>query len=596
MQNRKVKIKFKNFSNTFKIKCQFPNVKEKELQKLIEGKKYDFVNQLTPIIENYIFEIENLLKDEELKNKKRFKRKINDDIKYIRFRENLTEHNFKTIFRRRFNEIKNDVKDTISLSKISNFTKDFYTNNPYLESFPLAREIKRKFIFHCGPTNSGKTYASMQILKNANNGVYLAPLRLLATEIYDDLNSQGYPTSLITGEERKITTGDRFTSSTIEMASFSHKVDVSVIDEVQMISDPQRGWAWTQAIVGIPAETIILAGSIDALPNVKHLIEDVLKEDLEIVYFERKNDLKVQDRFINFEEGDAIIVFSRKEVLKLKEILTNTSVIYGSLSPEVRKKEADKFRQGKTKYIIATDAISMGLNLPIKRVVFNSIEKYDGKEMAKIPSHLIKQISGRAGRFGKFECGYVCGTDRNYLPFIKKALKDINDTVPLEKFQISPNLNAIETIQEVFNMNDIVSVLKQFKTVMINDEYFEMMNLDNMIELGKYVYNKLSLNNKFTYCCAPVNLKDNSSVYQIERWSKRHFKNEEIFLEDIIYNVEKYSYTSEKLMNLENAVKNCNTYMWLSQRFPEIYVDTKNVEEKIEFLNNKIIEILGKNK
>lgn len=592
---RKVKVNFPEINQTIRIIFSLPDLPEKDLQKVINEKRNKILQKCSLIIKEHLEEINEMLKDEELKNKKRFKRKIKESLQKLKFNKIPTENSISNDLTNAYNKIKREIDDIIKMSKISKYTKEYFTNNPYLESFPMAREMKRKFIFHCGPTNSGKTYAAMEMLKQSKDGVYLGPLRLLATEVSDDLNKQGFPTSLITGEERKIKTGDRYTSSTIEMASFTHKTEIAIIDEVQMISDDLRGWAWTQAIVGLPSETIILAGSEDALPNVKHLVEDILKEELEIVNFKRKNELKVEDRFVKFEKGDAIIVFSRKDVLKLKDILPNSSVLYGSLSPEVRKKEADKFREGKTDYVIATDAIGMGLNLPIKRVVFNSIEKFNGTEMEILPSHLLKQISGRAGRFGKFECGFVTGTSRMFLPFIKKSLKQKFDTEPLEKFQISPNLVAMTNISNMFEINDISEILRQFKTVMLNDEHFEMMNLDNMIEVSSYVNKKLPLDIKFAYTCAPVNLKDGNSVFQIEKWSKKHSKNEEIFLEDTCLNYKNiYGTVSEELLILENTVKNCNTYLWLSMRFPEIYVDTKNVLNKIEKMNNKIIDILGK--
>ena len=114
-----------------------------------------------------------------------------------------------------------------------------------IDLYPLARRMHRKFILHIGPTNSGKTYSAMEEMKKAGKGVYLAPLRLLAFEQFERMNAEGYPCSLITGEERSLVDGSRFTACTIEMASYDKIYPYAVIDEAQMLSDPSRGGSWT---------------------------------------------------------------------------------------------------------------------------------------------------------------------------------------------------------------------------------------------------------------------------------------------------------------------------------------------------------------
>ncbi len=138
--------------------------------------------------------------------------------------------------------------------------------------FPLARELKRKIVFHVGPTNSGKTYTALKQLEEATTGYYLAPLRLLALEGYENLKSAGVGVSLITGEEEIIDEESTHISSTIEMMNGSVDVDVCVIDEIQMISDRDRGWAWANALMGVPAKKVILTGSCNALSAVEDLM------------------------------------------------------------------------------------------------------------------------------------------------------------------------------------------------------------------------------------------------------------------------------------------------------------------------------------
>lgn len=153
--------------------------------------------------------------------------------------------------------------------------------------YPLARSLNRKLKFFVGPTNSGKTYSAMVELKKANSGLYLAPLRLLALEGFEDLKEYKIGTSLITGEEQIIDEDASHVCSTIEMVDFDMDVDVAVIDEVQMLDDDDRGWAWVNAIIGAPAKTIIMTGSVNALDSIKK-IAAYLGEDLEVVKFQRK--------------------------------------------------------------------------------------------------------------------------------------------------------------------------------------------------------------------------------------------------------------------------------------------------------------------
>ncbi|MEJ2500211.1 MAG: helicase-related protein [Campylobacterales bacterium] len=256
--------------------------------------------------------------------------------------------------------------------------------------FPLARELRRRLIFYTGPTNSGKTWRAMQALENADTGYYLAPLRLLALEGYESLRERGVGTSLITGEEQLIDEEATHISSTIEMLDFNVDVDVCVIDEVQMIGDRDRGWAWANAIIGAPAKTVIMTGSENAVEAVQKLAE-YLGEPLEVVKCERKNPLELRTQatpITHIKPATAVIAFSRKEVLRLKQQLAQhfrVSVVYGNLSPEVRREEARRFREGETEVLVATDAIAMGLNLPIQTILFSRADKFDGEKALNDP-------------------------------------------------------------------------------------------------------------------------------------------------------------------------------------------------------------------
>ena len=279
--------------------------------------------------------------------------------------------------------------------------------------FPAARRMERRFILHVGPTNSGKTYSAVERLREAEHGIYLGPLRLLAYEQYQKLNEQGYPCSLLTGEERQIVPGAALQASTVEMADVYETYDIAVIDEAQMVADRERGWAWTTALLGLKADEIHVCIAPYAEEIICSIIEDC-GDQCEIIHHERQTPLicdrskfRLAKEFIH--RHDALIVFSRRNVHavagELRTMGISCSVIYGNLPYDVRQEEARRFRDGETDVVVATDAIGMGMNLPIERLVFLEISKFDGTDTRLLKPAEIQQIAGRAGRRGIYERG-----------------------------------------------------------------------------------------------------------------------------------------------------------------------------------------------
>ena len=284
----------------------------------------------------------------------------------------------------------------------------------YRDLYPLARQMRRRFILHLGPTNSGKTYEGVGRLRGARHGIYLGPLRLLAAEQFETLNLDDVPCSLVTGEEQIRVPGSRVQSSTVEMADLKTHYDVAVIDECQMIADRDRGGAWTAAILGLCADEIHACASPDAEGLLTRMILDC-GDELSIVRHERMTPLEVEREGFQFPDsvrpGDALIVFSKARVhavaAELRSKGYRVSLIYGALPPDVRRDQAERFLQGETEVVVSTDAIAMGMNLPIERVVFLESEKYDGDITRTLTDAEIKQIAGRAGRYGIYDIGYV---------------------------------------------------------------------------------------------------------------------------------------------------------------------------------------------
>ncbi len=287
---------------------------------------------------------------------------------------------------------------------------DSFSPESYVER---ARKLHRIFILHVGPTNSGKTYDAIEDLKTHTPGTYLGPLRLLALEMFDKLNEAGVPCSMLTGEESIPVEGAEVISSTIELCNFNARYKTAVIDEAQLIADRERGAAWLKAICLVNAEAVHICMAPEALPFIERLITS-FGDPYNIVQHKRLAPLQYAGQcrgYRDFRPDDAIICFSRKNVLSTAAILEkqgfHASVIYGALPPEARRSEVRKYLSGENNIVVATDAIGLGISLPIRRVVFAETQKFDGKEFRPLTTAEINQIGGRAGRYGLHEYGEV---------------------------------------------------------------------------------------------------------------------------------------------------------------------------------------------
>ncbi|MGB6329951.1 MAG: helicase-related protein [Halarcobacter sp.] len=444
--------------------------------------------------------------------------------------------------------------------------------------YPLARSLNRKLKFYVGPTNSGKTYNAMQELKVANSGLYLAPLRLLALEGYEDLKSELIDVSLITGEEQIINEDSAHVCSTIEMIDFNLDVDVAVIDEIQMLDDVDRGWAWVNAIIGVPAKTVIMTGSVNALDAVRKIVS-YLGEELEVVKHQRKTPLEIMHKHTaldHLESGTALIAFSRKDVLQLKQKLQKkykVSVIYGNLSPEVRRDEAKRFREKKSDILIATDAIAMGLNLPIKNILFTTDTKFDGISRRKINVNEIVQIAGRAGRYKIFDKGFLGATKRDVLDHIREEFSKPVKTIK-PPFAVKINNEQLEALASHIKTTSLTKVLKFFKENMTFDGPFIASNISSMIEASKIVDKRdnMTLEDKYLLAQAPITLKSNIIVQAYEAYIAAVIKKRVCRYKPSI-TLPKKAITQKDLLLVEDEVKKISLYLWLSYKFPELFLD-----------------------
>ena len=467
----------------------------------------------------------------------------------------------------------------------------------YPDTFELARRMQRTVTLYVGPPNSGKTYAAFERLAAAHDGCYLAPLRLLALEGRDRLVGRGVACSLLTGEENDPAPNARVVSSTIEMVNTSRPIDVAVIDEAQMLFDNSRGWAWTQAIVGVPANEVIIICSAYAAEAIENLLK-LCGENCKTLVFERKQHVELMPGPVPIsalKKGDAVVAFSRREVLMLRDqVAANghaVSVIYGALPPEVRRREAERFAHGHAHILVATDAIGMGLNLPIRRVLFSTLKKFDGVGDRTLNESEVHQIAGRAGRYGMHEEGFT-GVLREAEPTALRTLKELLPKPPRAprdfKATVAPNWWHVDTIATRLHLTQLRAVLNVFvDQLKLDNAHFAVAELDQMLELAEQLdqtAGKLPLKQRFIYAQAPVDTRTETQVQAFLDWTHRHATLGQAGTPWFLDEVDEHS----RLDNMEKALRSCTLWLWLDLRFPGIYGHLDAVIDLRERLNEGI--------
>ncbi|MDS0524405.1 RNA helicase [Clostridium sp. SHJSY1] len=398
-------------------------------------------------------------------------------------KKNNSEFDYYEVARGNYNSLLNSgimtvlTKQHIPKMISEEFEKNF-PENPK-DEYREARGINRKFVIHLGDTNTGKTYNAIEKLKECKNGVYLSPLRILALENYERLNKEGIVCDLQTGEEEILHEGSTHVSCTIEKLNLKKQYEVAVIDEIQMIDDSQRGAAWSRALLGIRAREIHVCGALNAKEIIKKILDDC-KDPYEIKEYKRSIPLEIQEKEFShkdIEDGDAIVLFSKKRVLNLVQEYSEkgerASIIYGDLPPEVRRKQYEQFINKETKILITTDAIGMGVNLPIRRIIFLSTKKFDGEEVRFLTSQEVKQIAGRAGRKGIYDVGYVASTGNNS-EFLKEKIKEKDREITKAVIGPSEAILRIKTLP-------LIEKLALWSTREEKLEYYRKMDISDYI-------------------------------------------------------------------------------------------------------------------
>ncbi|XP_077376089.1 ATP-dependent RNA helicase SUPV3L1, mitochondrial [Festucalex cinctus] len=475
--------------------------------------------------------------------------------------------------------------------------------------YPEARAIQRKVIFHAGPTNSGKTYHAIKRYLAAKSGVYCGPLKLLAHEIFEKSNQAGVTCDLVTGEERTFVDPDGRASGhvacTIEMCSVTTPYEVAVIDEIQMIRDPSRGWAWTRALLGLCAEEIHVCGEPAAINFIRELMYTT-GEEVEVHTYQRLTPFSILNSAVesldNLRAGDCIVCFSKNDIYSISRQIEarglECAVIYGSLPPGTKLSQAKKFNDpdDPCKILVATDAIGMGLNLSIKRIIFNSLMKPNinekgEKHMETISTSQALQIAGRAGRFSsKFKEGEVTTMHRDDLPVLKDILS--RTVEPIETAGLHPTAEQIEMF--AYNLPDatLSNLIDIFVSLSQVDGLYFVCNIDDFKFLADMIQHiPLNLRSRYVFCTAPINKKQPFVCTSFLKFARQFSRDEPLTFDWVCRHVS-WPLAPPKnikdLVHLEAVHDVLDLYLWLSYRFMDMFPDTASVREIQQELDTTI--------
>jgi ATP-dependent RNA helicase SUPV3L1/SUV3 len=481
-------------------------------------------------------------------------------------------------------------------------TKESINLAEYPQSFEVASRMARKFIALLGPTNSGKTHRAMEHLAQADSGVYLAPLRLLALENYERLQNtvreDGEPikVSLVTGEERRLAEDATHVASTVEMLDTRTPVQVAVIDEIQMLADRDRGAAWTAAVCGAPASTVYLVGAPEARRAIEALAQR-LECPLEVHVLKRKAPLSMEPSAVrkirNLKRGDAVIAFSRRDVLMWRDMITETGLsvatVYGNLSPEVRRAQAERFREGQADIVVGTDALAMGLNMPIQRIVMTTAVKYNGVEEEEISAALAKQIAGRAGRYGVHEEGFVAGYDDDTHDIMRSLMKEKIPPVPATGFAVAPSLEQLHRIASVTGETSLVKLLRRFvHNIDVPDGFFYPRITEEQNERAEWLDTlELSVAEKFTLSLVPISTRVPTLESAWSHWAQSLARKKICKLQphpqELLW---------QNLQEVEDTCRMYSAYAWLGYRIPDYFPSTELAQQLAREASERVDSLL----
>ena len=313
---------------------------------------------------------------------------------------------------------------------------------------------KNKITAVLGPTNTGKTHLAIETMLSFDTGMIGFPLRLLAREVYDKVikNTGLDKVALITGEEKIIPPNAKYFLCTVESMPIDKQLDFVAVDEIQMSADHERGHIFTDRLLNLRGTKLTMLMGSNTIKNIISNLDD----DIEFINRNRLSKLSYtgHKKISRIQRKTAIIAFSAEEVYAIAELIRRqkggAAIVMGSLSPKTRNAQVELYQSGDVDFLVATDAIGMGINMDLDQVYFSNLKKFDGRKLRKLNLSEIGQIAGRAGRYlndGSFGITGEC--------------KEIN----AEEVDLLEN-HKFEEIQYLFwrnsnlNFNNSVSLIK----------------------------------------------------------------------------------------------------------------------------------------
>ena len=368
-----------------------------------------------------------------------------------------------------------------------------------------------------GPTNTGKTFYAIERMASYKSGIIGLPLRLLTREVFDKISNKLGPsrTAMITGEERIIPQNPQYWVCTVESMPTDIPVDFVAIDEIQLLNDPERGYAFTEKILQMRGmhETLFMGSD-----TVEKLIKKLIPQ---IKFLNRSRYSKLTysgyKKITNLPRRSAVVAFSMDSVYSIAEVLRKhkggVAIIMGALSPRTRNAQVKMYQEGEVDYIVATDAIGMGLNLDLNHVVFAEDRKFDGKQYRNLSAHELGQIAGRAGRYKKNGTFGVTATvgDLN----IKNILAIENHEYEKKKFAFWRNnkLNY-DSLEKLIQSLDLDSGNHLLKKTPPPDDFKTLKKLSENQRIRNSLDNKDNLKLFWELCQIP-DFRQNNEIYHL---------------------------------------------------------------------------------
>ena len=262
---------------------------------------------------------------------------------------------------------------------------------------------KYKITAVLGPTNTGKTHLAIETMLSFDSGMIGFPLRLLAREVYDKIIKKISldKVALITGEEKIIPSNAKYFLCTVESMPIDKQLDFVAVDEIQMCADHERGHIFTDRLINMRGDKLTMLMGSSTIKNIISKLDD----DIEFINRKRLSKLSYSGhkKISRIDRKTAIIAFSAEEVYAIAELIRRqkggAAIVMGSLSPKTRNAQVDLYQSGDVDFLVATDAIGMGINMDLDNVYFSNLKKFDGKKLRRLNLSEIGQIAGRAGRY-----------------------------------------------------------------------------------------------------------------------------------------------------------------------------------------------------